>query len=456
MFGQTGELMTHRKFLRACLVLFLSVSAGCSDYSIGELKEEQTDTGLDAPTIVEREVCVTLETCGQISDPGLGWTNETVCSASGGGIWGDVGYRTLVAFEVTGSAARVPPDYVRVVAQDCTSGVAEYPAEENYRSANDISASTTASGWEVNSTLLGNLNSCYPNCDWCEAVLEIQDDDAVANDDCGSYEPSSSYDPIELCLIFQEASGARSAPVDSTCVAGSGRFQLIPRRLIDRDDDSSSSVILSPVQVSGSGALTGHAWITDLDIVEDQDQDLRVIKPNAQFRFDSADTLVDQAVVSLPLQATNDFTSGAVSGGAPFVAVEILDTTTADFVVDLQWTCGTLPPSAERVPYQGYTVSPEDLGCTCSWVQELTVRPFPHAVPKYLDIERYGHVEDRVRVRLEAVPAGHDFDHRIGTLRLRGTLTSYDSNSATIDLDEASVDGVNICTTGTYTLPAED
>ena len=381
-------------------------------------------------------------------------TDSSVCNAYTQAIEEPVGARTLTDIRIYGTeTSPVPPDYVRLIAiKDVGGGASSYPSEDNYRSDNAFEAAVDGSGWKVDTALLGDLNSCSYECNWVALSVEIQDSTRTANDECTDYNPQ-----IEVCLDFVEtASAQRSMPIYAECEAGSGRFQLLPRRLIDHDGDGAFAAILTPIQISGTGRLTGDAWITAINLVEDQGKTLRVIKPNWAFRFDEADALVDKNMLSIILHATTPFLVGAVSGGAPIVLEEVPGTTKTNFQADLTWTCGTVPPQGERHPSAGYVVSPQALGCSNGWKQQFTVRPVPYLAPSHLYLERYGHVEDREPIRLSpAVGGGYAFDHRRGNIRLRGTLSSFTANTATVALAEASVGGVNVCVPGTYTLAAE-
>lgn len=316
----------------------------------------------------------------------------------------------------------------------------------------NVLATTSGGDWLVSREDVGNLNGCAGECVWQNTVVEIQDPTRTAAETCGDYTPD-----IEVCTTWLEQSPTRSAPVESTCEAGSGRFRLIPRRLVNKDADAYASVIMTPIQISGTGALTGEAWITSLDIVEDQGKTLRILKPNRNFHFNgTTDMLEEKNTVSLLLLAENDFIVGKISGGAPIVVEEIAIATTPDFEVDLTWSCGTVPVAGERHPSQGYMVSPADLDCTGDWVQEFTLRPIPYLSPQWLHAERYGHVEDREAIKLTpAVAGGYNFDHKRGVVRFRGNISSMSPNGATLTVTEASVAGVNVCDTGTYSLTPE-
>lgn len=431
----------------------LFLMSGCSEYKLGELDDKpDDDTGTVLDTVPTEE-CNVLPTSARISSPGLGWENDAVCAPySTGTPVGVVGVRTLTSILIEGTeTSPTPPEYVRVVAQVRDgSGDFDYPDEDNLRSDNDVEATEVGSDWEVDSAALSTLNSCSFDCDWEEVVVEIQDDEREQSYECEDYVPE-----VLLCLNWTEVSAMRSEPVEASCAAGSGMFQLVPRRLINKDGDSSFSLILTPIQLTGTGRLTGAAWITELNFVEDQGQAFRILKPNATFGFDSSDLLVNKQLVSYALYDENDWSQGVVSGGAPIVAEEIADTVDADFRAAITWSCGTVPVQGQRHPTRGYVLDPVALECSGSWKQKFTVRPIPYDAPSYLHLERYGHVEDREVLRLGQGENGYPFQIRRGDVIVRGRLASYNENGATLVLSKFSVASTEVCEPGTYNLPIE-
>lgn len=424
----------------------------CSDYDINKITDDE-DTGVvsEPPDTLDVERCNAQKTAGEpLSPPGLGWTDSSICNATAGPTYGYMGVRTITSFEIYGTTTSpTPPDYVRLIAP--LGGASfTYPSSQNYRSENTISATESGGDWSVDSNLLGNVNSCFPDCNFGPFVVEIQDSVRTAANECTDYVPR-----MEVCINYTEVSAARSEPVESSCSAGSGRFRLIPRRAINKDGDSNYSLILTPIQVTGTGRLTGAAWITDLDIVQDQGKTLRIIQPNVTFRFNETDHLVDKDENSIVLSATNDWTEGAISGGAPIIGEEFPGTTTVNFIADMEWTCGTVPVQGERHPSQGYVIDPADLDCIGSWKQQFTVRPVPYLAPTKLVLERYGHVEDRESIPLTSGVLGYSFDYTRGDFHVSGRLATYDAEGATLVIDDASVDEVSLCDPGTYSLPVE-
>ncbi len=438
---------TSRKS-QALLTVLLSA---CSGINVIPVATDEDLKGPPEPLGEHVERCYKLPLAGApTSPPGLGWGEARVCNATGGMLHGSVGVRTLTSFEIYGTGrSPTPPNHVRLVAPRGGSSFA-YPSAQNYRSENTIRPIVSDGDWSIASSLIGNLNTCFPDCEWERLVVETQDEARAEDDDCADYVPT-----LEVCLHYTERSANRSAPMKSSCVPGHGSFTLVPRRILNKDGDSDFSVILSPMQILGTGRLTGAAWITSIDLVMDGEQTLRVLKPNVLFQFDSRDQLVDKTLNSIVLSETNHWPEGVISGGAPIVGEELPGETQAGFFADLAWTCGTVSLEEERHPSQGYIVDSEALGCFNPIKQLFTVRPVPSLAPTKLIWERYGHVEDRETTPLTSELVGHFFDVRLGDFRLRGHLSTYDAKGATLVIDEASSHGVAFCAPGRYFLPAE-
>lgn len=440
-------------------ILTSGLLTGCTkEYELHELVDTAApeDTGpddVDAPVRKETE-CSSYDTVGQISSPGLGWTDTKACVLSNGVQIGTVGSRTLTSVSVAGvNNSPVPGGDVRLIGQT-DDGSPQYPDANNLRTANGESATAnTGIGWDFDTSFLGNMNSCYPTCDWVEVVLEIQDQTRADSATCSDYIPT--VPSVEVCMEWEYATAARSAPINSQCEAGSGTFRLIPRKFIDNDGDDNWSAIMIPVQTSGTGKLTGHAWITSATINEDQGQTLRILKPVPGFRFASNDQLVTPNAVSLPLNATNTWIPGVISGNAPVVGIEMPKATTAEFEVDLAWECGTLAIPQERTPPQGYIVDPDAIGCIGDMPQQFTIRPVPALAPTKLIVERYGYSDERHAVDLSSSNGSYTFNHKRGEFHFKGSLSSLTANGATLDLTKAEVDGTTLCTSGTYNLLPE-
>jgi len=297
---------------------------------------------------------------------------------------------------------------------------------------------------------VGSLNSCTPNCWWNGIHVEIQDNARADAEQCDEYIPE-----VDVCLTWLYTNSGRAAPVNSTCVPGSGQFQLIPFRTINRDQDSGRAAIMFPVQKSGTGVMTGTAWINNINIVKDQGLTLRVIHANKDYRFDENDSLITPNLVSSEVASTTTFWNGVVSGGAPFVLNEAPGNTQGDFVVDMSWSCATPLPHEEFQMSQGYTTSLNELGCIGGWSQKLTMRPIPFLSPTTLRLSPYGLVNDSIDFHLDT-QSGWVFAFSKGDISIDGELLTFDSQvGATVRLDKAEWFGVPICSPGTYLLPVE-
>ncbi len=309
---------------------------------------------------------------------------------------------------------------------------------------------------EMSSNEFIPLNSCHPDCGWVGLIVEIQDPETPEDPDaahvfCDKYVPR-----VDVCFDYIESSSSRFTTTNSQCGAGSGRFQLIPRRLYNRDDDDSVSVILRPIQKSGSGSLTGSAWIRKISMVEDQELPVRVALVNQNFQFDDSDSLVQASLASdLLEQGENTYPMGAVSGGAPFILEEVPKSTSSVFEVDLEWECGVVMPTEEVTPSPGYTFALSDFSCSGGWPQQFTIRPTPYLSPTHLDIELYGQYSDRKKLVLDTSGNEYSFSYELYGLKVAGKLLSYDGSGASLQMDEISWSGVPLCNTGVYTILPE-
>lgn len=440
-------------------VSFVFAATSCIEYTFEKGADEPTDTGTtDVDAEVEQiTTCEFYNTVGQISSPGLGWSETNICTLSSGNPVGSVGSKTMTSVFVSAVDSPVPPGDVRLVAQT-DDGSPAYPDSSNLRTSNGESAgydpSDPSAGWYLDTSYLGDMNGCYPTCNWVEIVLEIQDQTTADAATCSSYIPTN--DSVQVCLEWERAIAARSAPVDSQCTAGSGRFRLLPREIINYDGDTDWSIVMTPIQTSGTGALTGHAWITSLDVVEDQGQTLRILKPVSGFEFTrSDDQLAQPNVVSFPINPTNSWTSGVISGNAPIVGLEIPSTTTNNLELDLEWECGTVAIPQERTPPQGYLVDPDAIDCLGDIPQIFTVRPVPAISPTKLIVERYGYSDDRHAIPLTTTNGIHSFNHRRGDFHVKGSISSLTANGAVLALDKVEQNGIPLCIPGTHTILPE-
>ncbi|MCP3977990.1 MAG: hypothetical protein GY716_01490 [bacterium] len=439
--------MTYlRRLLSTLLVLAVVASLGCSDYKLSAIEdapeeEPDYDPELDYPT-----ECFSL-TLARDVNPGLGWPDETICSVD----LVDVldlrpGSAIVYAIDVNGViSSQFPGGYlVRVVAAARDEfGNGAYPSELNHASGDALA--TGATGMWLAEPDPGSINNCSPDCDWWDVIVEIQDPLRPEADLCDDYVPE-----VEVCFAWAYTSAERDTTADSACVPGSGRFQLLPWNVINNDGDSSRSVILKPIQVGGTGAMTGSAWIEDIDVIEAQGQTLRVIRSGETFRFAANDVLVDPLQVSHPASAP--LPPNTVGGGAPFVLSEIPETTNSLFLADMTWNCAAPQPEDVVMPTPGYLLGLSEPACAAAWPQKLILRPRPFANPVTLDVEPYGQPRDRVRLALTESPDGKSFRFSRGDLVIEGVLVSHNLSGATIRLDKVDFLGQPLCTPDVFDL----
>jgi len=242
----------------------------------------------------------------------------------------------------------------------------------------------------------------------------------------------------------------------SQCASGAGRFVLIPHVFTDRDADGDRSVILRPHQLTGTGALTGHAWLTSITPVGGWDAPTKLVRKNRKIQFDDADLLVGGAAtaVHLPAQGLTAF-PGAFSGAAPFVWEDAPPLTSLGQEVDLAWTCGELDEDQEISTVLGFSFTLAELGCATTAPQRFTVRPRPMVNPTTLELEPYGQLGWRRTVSLTPSGAGYAFDAHVEKLVLKGRVEAWTSSAMTISLEEATWDGAAMCTPGTYFVGPE-
>ena len=440
---------------QALLALVLFSTAACNSGKVG------SDTAGDTAVTLEPDCELMDGEPGSVA-PGLGWGSSAVCTFAHAGSLGtayDLSDKELVGLQVKGLDSSPLPSYdVRVVVDLCDPSFndsCDYPNEYNLYS-DDLSAASASGGWLADgSGKLGNLNS-KPRELRDSTHVEIRDTTraAAAPNTCGYYTSDSDAE-VQACFDWSYTS-RRMAPVNSTCSAGSGEFQLVPRRRVNKDNDSSSSLSLVPVQISGSGTMTSAAWINQIHIVEDQGATLRVVKLNKSYAFSSSDHLVAPLDTVALMSSTTTFANGVLTGGAPFVVEEVPNSTTNDFRVDMTWTCDTLGDTEVVSPPQGYTFSLSDLGCYGSWPQKITIRPVPYGDAQSMQVELYGMVWGDLNPKLVENDGERDFSFSRSGLQVSGALLSYDGQGASIRLDSASYLGVNLCSTGTYSINPEE
>lgn len=155
----------------------------------------------------------------------------------------------------------------------------------------------------------------------------------AANESCeGSWsvlieldQGGSCSDPTntKLTLNGQTTDSFRMTDPDATCTAGSGRFVLIPTYVGDHDADGYLHGVYFAAQESGAGTMTNHAWVTEIDVVDDDGIDVSVVHADELIGFDDDDVLENVSSISTALSGTHTFSSGTVSGHPGFVLADI-------------------------------------------------------------------------------------------------------------------------------------
>ncbi len=256
------------------------------------------------------------------------------------------------------------------------------------------------------------------------------------------------YDPVRVELGTVDMGARRARNANAGCSAGTGTFQLIPMRARDKDDDDSYRVTLLPVMIAGTGVMTNAAWVTQIDIVEDQGNALKVVQPDEPIVWDPDDTL-GSTVGTFTLDAENPFDVEEVSGHPVFVVEEVDLDNVGQMQVEMAWSCGTAPTVSQA---QGYVISLNALDC--SLPEKLVMRTYGN--PLWVSFEQYGNPNYSLAV--PTTPAGGDdlaFTVHVGLLEVEGTLLSHDSQDAEVALTTITWDGVGICDEGTYVFNAE-
>lgn len=262
-------------------------------------------------------------------------------------------------------------------------------------------------------------------------------------------ETCSDYDPARIELDLGVTYDARTSP-EATCTAGSGRFVLFPRYLNDVDNDGEYQGVFDAVQISGTGKMRRADWVTEIELVEDNGNDLRVLKAGQTGRFNRSDQLLNANTVSAAITGTHMFSTGVIPGYPLFTANEIGFPGRWSMEVDMEWSCNGSPTTLSGLP-TGYIVPTETIGCDA--VQDLVLRVLNS--PNRVHIEQYGYPQHKIVVPTTTTPSGRRFVHEWNFFRLDATVESWNGSSATVRIDEMTWDGVDVCEEDTYVFQAE-
>lgn len=256
------------------------------------------------------------------------------------------------------------------------------------------------------------------------------------------------YDPVHIALQTTEIGARRRVSDNAVCSAGSGTFQLLATRGRDWDHDDAYRVSLLPVQIDGTGVMTNAAWVTQIDVVEDQGYTLKVVQPDQPILWDLTDHL-GVSTGSFTLSATNGFDEEEVSGNPVFVAEEIDPEDAGGMVVDMEWTCDVAPTVTQAL---GYVIPLDEIGC--GYPQKLVMRLYGD--PLWVAFEIYGN--PNLAWAMPTTPASggaRAFTTGVGGLVVSGLILSHDNTDAEVELTSMTWYNVPVCDEDTYTFDAE-
>jgi len=234
-------------------------------------------------------------------------------------------------------------------------------------------------------------------------------------------------------------------------------FQLAQAFVRDRDSDGQVGIELAPVQISGTGAYTGAAWLRSITPVHALTAPLWAFASAA----DGATFWLDDSVrwplarYAVPSGGLS-LTGAEIPGSARYAVEKADDDALADLRVDLSWTCVAPLPDEVVDPGPGYTTTLDALGCTGGWVQGLTIHPGAFHSASVMGVELYGQPSLFQTVPLDPVAGGDHFVFDKGGLYVEGVVgTRSPGTGANVTLLHAELDGVELCDTGPHFFPDE-
>lgn len=413
------------------------------------------DPGKDPPTQTDDGAVPSTEYTGDLQPlPALTSSGGNCVTNSGGMVsWDGVG---ITDHETVGYEGSLQPQLSSVK----TGRSGACAQETAFVSTSVGSGAIDSRSGDTWHTSTGDLTNCYGTASSSSSTPPRCDSADDPNSCSGEYTVTivpegqhlcSEYDTVRIDLSPKAMMAMRRAPEDSDCASGSGRFKLVPAIYQNRDQDSGSTVQLLPFQVSGTGVMTGQAWVTQIDKVSaPTGKTIRVLKTDAAYGFDSSDALANASTVSIAITSQHAISSGVVSGNPPFVLEEIADADFSAASVDMTWSCGS--GAASVSPSQGYSFSLEDIGCDGA-LQRMTIR-VPTS-PNRLEIEQYGNPNWSYVTPTTTVQDGKAFSVGLGDFNMDGVVLSAGGSNAQVRLDNIQFGGVDICTTGTYTFGLE-
>lgn len=389
--------------------------------------------------------------------------NPSGTSCSGTSDFQNLDSLDFASYETYGTGSSTAPGTSSYVLTRHDSGPTTSctPAETNER--NPVSGDNTATLWTENwyatggegeylllcnttgSTGAGDpINCTNAASDACNGVYKVTITNASS---CTNYNDIKVYlDATSSSLMAQ-----RRMDGDADCSAGSGRFQLMPVQMGDRDQDGSYHYAFLPVQKTGTGVMTRSAWITSINQVSvPSGRTLRVIKSDKKFSFDQADALKDPTVVASVVNATNRYSTGVIDGNATFVVSELPLSEIDDFTVDIGWSCSSSFTETSSPP--GYQFRLSDIGCT-GYNQKMTLRV--GSGPNRVRLEQYGTAAVGRTEPTQTTTEGKAFAFDRGPLSIDGVVLSSNTQQASVKINYLRWNSSDICTAGTYTFAAE-
>ncbi|MFZ5478328.1 MAG: hypothetical protein ACOZNI_16290 [Myxococcota bacterium] len=261
----------------------------------------------------------------------------------------------------------------------------------------------------------------------------------------------------------------RTLPVDK-CRPGNGTFVLfqIPE---DLRGDTIETGFLWPIQTDGTGTLTDSATVNLMDLGDDQG-----LEPISAAQSGEDDTPLwgSRSRRNLTGRWRGDVRFSKKGHGRRFAAS-----------VDMEWTCPGEDEAYEKAPDTGeaaeglalspyYRFSLADIGCPLTWPQEFSLLIIDGHTdyssgtnqanlagsagvrPPLIQVGLFGSRQGRVTKRTLEAPslAGNALSAELGPLTVDATLLSYDSDGALVFTEAISLNGVPICESGYYYLPA--
>ena len=296
---------------------------------------------------------------------------------------------------------------------------------------------------------LGSLNDCTPDCIWEGLVVEIRDEERAASDSCSDY-----LSEVYICPSFEPFDSGGESTADATCVPGSGRFAFFPTHQFDRDGDGDRSLILRPIMLTGTGSLTGAAWIDSITPATTWDHPIQVaLVQEDGLTFGQEDTLDSWSGITSTIPTEGLSFTQTLSGSAPFIVEEFPNGETENYQVDMTWSCGELPDERILPRPRGYLLELDEIGCYSSPAQDLILRIGSRGPSEMLITELYGLPRVDVRLPISTTENGKSFTYDHDGVSISGTITEVAPTHATVEFSEFDYLGVSFCEEGVYQLP---